>query len=154
MKDLFRIRLILLATLTVVAGPVLADVYMWQDADGTVHYGDKPGTREATKLDIQTRSTDKAAVTERYQERQSARLESNAASAERRATKEQQEADAAKQRAEKEARCEKARERLTSYINSRRLYRVDESGERQYLDDAQIDEARAKAEEAVTEHCN
>jgi hypothetical protein len=154
MSRLIRTSLIALGAMAFLAAPAFADVYMWRDADGTVHYGDKPGSEDAKKLDIETRPTDRAAVTKRYEQRQTARLESNANMAEQRSQAEQQAADAAAEREQKAARCEKARERLQSYINSRRLYRLDESGERQYLDDAEIAEARAKAEEAVNENCN
>ncbi|WP_405235605.1 DUF4124 domain-containing protein [Lentisalinibacter orientalis] len=154
MNGLIRTGLIVLGATFFLATPVTADVYMWRDADGTVHYGDKPGSEDAKKLDIETGQTDRATVARRYEQRQTARTESNAAIAERRASAEQQAADAAAQREQKAARCEEARERLASYINSRRLYRLDENGERQYLDDAEIAEARAKAEEAVNENCN
>jgi hypothetical protein len=154
MNGLIRTGLIVLGATLLLATPVIADVYMWRDADGTVHYGDKPGSEDAKKLDIETRQTDRATVARRYEQRQTARTESNAAMAERRAEAGQQAADAAAEREQKAARCEEARERLRSYVNSRRLYRLDESGERQYLDDAEIAAARAKAEEAVNEHCN
>ncbi len=154
MSRLIRTGLILLGASALLATPVIADVYMWRDADGTVHYGDKPGSEDAKKLSIETRPTDRGEVVKRYEQRQTARIESNAAMAEQRSQAEQQAADAAAEREQKAARCEEARERLASYVNSRRLYRLDESGERQYLDDAEIDEARAKAEEAVNEHCN
>lgn len=154
MSRLIRTSLIALGAITLLAAPVFADVYMWRDADGTVHYGDKPGSEDARKLDIETRPTDRATVAKRYEQRQTARTESNAAMAEQRTQAQQQAADAAAEREQEAARCEEARQRLQSYINSRRLYRLDESGERQYLDDAEIAEARAKAEEAVTEHCN
>jgi len=111
-------------------------------------------TVTSRKLDIETRQTDRATVARRYEQRQTTRTESNAAMAERRAEAGQQAADAAAEREQKAARCEEARQRLASYVNSRRLYRLDENGERQYLDDAEITEARTKAEEAVNEHCN
>ena len=38
-------------------------------------------------------------------------------------------------------------------LESRRLYRQDEAGERTYLDDAEREEARAKTEELIKETC-
>src|SRR6056297_796015 len=154
MNGLIRTGLIVLGATLLLATPVIADVYMWRDADGTVHYGDKPGSEDAKRLDIETRPTNRTEVAKRYEQRQTARIESNETMAEQRSQAEQQAAETAAEREQKAARCEEARERLASYVNSRRLYRLDESGERQYLDDAAIDEARAKAEEAVKEHCN
>ena len=63
----------------------------------------------------------------------------------------------AQARAEMEARaakCQESRARLESYLQAHRLYRQDEAGEREYLDDDQILEARRKAEEAIQEHCS
>jgi hypothetical protein len=39
-------------------------------------------------------------------------------------------------------------------LQSRRLYRTDENGERVYLDEAQRQEARQKAEKQITEFCS
>ena len=56
--------------------------------------------------------------------------------------------------AERAERCDKARARLERYLQSQRLYRMDENGERVYLDDAQRETARQKAEEQITEYCS
>jgi hypothetical protein len=154
MHRLIRTALIVLGAAVLHTAPVAAEIYTWTDADGTVHYGDKPGTTQATKLDIESRATDKVAVAERYSRRQAARTEQNEERAEQRASAEEQAAEAEAEREARQAQCEKARERLGRFVNARRLYRVDENGERQYLDDAEIDQARARAEEAVTRHCD
>ena len=39
-------------------------------------------------------------------------------------------------------------------VTSRRLYRESEGGEREYLSDTEIDEARARAQELVEENCS
>jgi hypothetical protein len=73
-------------------------------------------------------------------------------------TRSRREAEAqAQARAKMEARaakCEENRSRLESYLQSRRLYRENDAGEREYLDDEQILEARRKAEEAIQETCS
>ena len=74
----------------------------------------------------------------------------------RKETQSRQEAEA-EARTEMEARaaeCEENRARLESYLQARRLYRENEAGEREYLDDEQILEARRKAEEAIQETCS
>jgi hypothetical protein len=38
-------------------------------------------------------------------------------------------------------------------MNAHRLYREDDSGEREYLDDAEIDEARNKLTQQIAETC-
>lgn len=50
-------------------------------------------------------------------------------------------------------RCEAARQRAESYATSHRLYRTLPNGERQYLNDSEIDEARARAAADVETWC-
>ena len=76
------------------------------------------------------------------------RFEESAAAAEDEA------AEKAAAAAERTKACERARARLETYLQSRRLYRTDENGERVYLDDTERQEARQKAEEQITEFCS
>lgn len=55
---------------------------------------------------------------------------------------------------EREQRCVVARERVERYRNAHRLYRTGADGEREYLNDSQIDEARAKAAADVDNWCS
>jgi hypothetical protein len=77
----------------------------------------------------------------------------------RRAAKAEAEAEqqtAAENRAiaeENMAKCQTYRAKLKTMLESRRVYREDESGERSYLDEAQRAEARSKAEELIKETC-
>ena len=48
-------------------------------------------------------------------------------------------------REQRQKNCETARERQERYSLSRRLFRTNADGEREYLDDAAVAEARAKA---------
>jgi hypothetical protein len=50
--------------------------------------------------------------------------------------------------------CETARERLDRYNLSRRLFRTNAAGEREYLDDAAVADARAKAVADVQDWCD
>jgi len=58
---------------------------------------------------------------------------------------------AAKARADQ---CQKYRDQLETYVTSRRLYREAENGEREYLDDKEVQEARTKTEELIVEYCD
>jgi hypothetical protein len=55
--------------------------------------------------------------------------------------------------AEKERNCVAARERADRYSTSQRLYRTLPNGEREYLSDAELSEARAKADADVVNWC-
>ena len=61
---------------------------------------------------------------------------------------------AAQLRAERQKNCENAKEVQQRYTLSRRLYRTNAVGEREYLDDAAVAEARAKAAADVKDWCD
>jgi hypothetical protein len=54
---------------------------------------------------------------------------------------------------ERQKNCATARERLERYAVSRRLFRTNAAGEREYLDDAAVAEARAQATANVQDWC-
>ena len=143
-----------IAAMTVSMGAVANEIYKWIDADGNVHYEDRPtGAATEERLDLTYRATDRSSVQARVKSRvdaQTAREEakSTAAAAEQEAA---ENAAAEKQRSD---RCDRARARLESYLQARRLYRTDDNGERVYLDDSQSQEARRKAEEQIAEFCS
>lgn len=129
-----------------------SEIYKWTDEDGNVHYGDRPSADSAEQVAIVSRPTDN----ERIQDEAEARRLREAEEAERRAaeppgpTPEEQRAEAAA-RAEK---CASYRERLQKFVTSRRLYHEDASGERVYLDEQQMQEARARVQGQVEEYCS
>lgn len=55
---------------------------------------------------------------------------------------------------QRDAACRAANARLEKYSNARRLYRELPDGEREYLDDAELDAERADAARAVDELCS
>ncbi|HJR68776.1 MAG TPA: DUF4124 domain-containing protein [Gammaproteobacteria bacterium] len=57
-------------------------------------------------------------------------------------------------RGQRQKNCEIARERLDRYNLSRRLFRTNAAGEREYLDDAAVADARAKAVADVQDWCD
>ena len=138
------------------AGSALASetIYKWTDADGNVHYGDRPsGAPSEERLVLTYQRTDQTAVQGRIQARLDRQAERDEARAQREEDK-QEAADEAAAAAERQQACADARDRLDAYLESRRLYRTDANGERVYLDDAARDEAQRKAAEKVTELCS
>ena len=59
----------------------------------------------------------------------------------------------AEKEAERAKNCEIARERKTRYEQSHRLFKAGPNGDRQYLSDAEIDQARAQAAADVQTWC-
>ena len=142
------------AALTFAGGAMASEIYKWTDEDGNVHYEDRPtGAATEERLQLTYRRTDSSSVNQRIQarmNRQAERDEARSAAA----AAEQEAAESAAAAAERQQACERARARLETYLQSRRLYRTDENGERVYLDDAERQEARQKAEEQITEFCS
>jgi hypothetical protein len=138
---------VLLATLAL---PLYAaEVYRSQDADGNVVYSDRPGqgservfvaTPRISSTPRQPVATDPSATAGSSQP--------DALSGQIRV-----ERTPAEVAAEKERNCVAARERADRYSISQRLYRTLPNGEREYLSDAELDEARAKAEADVANWC-
>lgn len=143
----------LMLAVTTAGTAVAGDIFKWTDEDGNVHFGDKPvGGGETEKVAIQSRPTNP----ERVQAMVQSRAEAAAKAAEEEAaatppgpTPEELQAQA-DARAEK---CDKYREQLQRFVRSRRLYREDESGERVYLDEDEMQATREKAENRVQEFC-
>ena len=55
---------------------------------------------------------------------------------------------------QRDARCQEHRARLEIYLQARHLYRENEAGEREYLDESQTLEARQKVEELIQKDCS
>ena len=140
--------------LTLASGAMANEIYKWTDENGTVHYGDRPsGAATEQRLAMSYRRTDSGSVDKRVQARVEAKTAREEARADADAAEKEAEENAAIA-AERERKCERSRTRLETYLQSRRLYRTDDNGERVYLDDEQRSEARRKAEEQVAEFCS
>ena len=145
---------LVLAAAALATGATAGEIYRYVDEQGNVHYLDRPtGESGEQRMDITYARTSSASVSAQVK-RRSDYME--ALEEARKETQSRQEAEALA-RADMEARaakCDENRARLESYLQSRRLYRENEAGEREYLDDEQILEARRKAEEAIQETCS
>ncbi len=130
-----------------------AEIYKWVDADGSIHYGDRPsGDLTEQRMAIESRPTDPARIQQEIQARQEieAQAAELAAQEPRGPTREELRAQA-QQRTQK---CNMYRERMDRFTNSRHLYREDTDGERVYLDEMEMQEARSKVQGQVTQYCN
>ena len=142
-----------LMSLAMSTSAVAGEIYKWTDDDGNVHYTDTPMGDSSERLNLQSRDTNDAAVARQnaeLHERQLARAEAKAA--EQAAQPSQEELMAAAR--EKDEQCNKYRQRLTTMLQSRRLYREDDNGERVYLDEEEMAAERAKVQGQVEEYCN
>lgn len=138
-----------------VSSAVYADeIYKWTDEDGNVHYEDRPsGEPSEQRLQFSYNRTDSTTVDERVK----AQRDVENTRREARADKDAEDQTIAEERAAAEKKleqCQQYRASLKVMLESRRVYREDEAGERTYLDDTARAEARTKAEELIKETCS
>ena len=125
-------------------------IYKWTDAQGRVHYSDRPADADSGTLKIRPAPQPPQADMRERQTRQQKLL---------RAFEEERDLDrqkAAKAREEKRIRadnCASARQNLEAYRNARYLYDEDDSGERRILSHAERDQATEKMRQAVEYWC-
>lgn len=146
-------KIFALAVAAVLSAPAMSsEIYRWTDKEGNVHYGDVP-TEGSQRMAIQSRPTDPARVSAIRQASAEARAkrveEAEAAAAEGPSPEE-----VAAAAAEKAEKCTEYRARLEKMLYSRRLYRQDENGERVYLNEDEMLEARERVQNQVEEYCS
>ncbi len=133
---------------------IAGDIYKWTDAEGNVHYGDKPtNDAQPERVAIASQPTDPARIQASAQARtdtRTAKSEADAAAAAEGRTAE----DLQTQAAERAAQCTSVKAQMQQLVTSRRLYRQGESGERVYLDESESLAAREQVENQITEFCS
>lgn len=144
-----------LALLLLLVTPALhgETVYRWVDADGNVQYSDRPMTSAAQPVTVRVTPPSNSPRPPRATPATSPTAPSDGGSGDNPNAAESEE-DAAQAEAQRAENCEIARERLQRYVQSRRLYKALENGEREYLSDAEIDAARARAQADVESWCS
>ena len=130
----------------------VGQIYKWTDEEGNVHFGDKPVGEDTERVAIQSRRTNPERVQSQVQARADAAAK--AAEEEAAATPAGPTAEELQARLEERAKkCATYRERLQRFVQSRRIYREDENGERIYMSEEEMQEAREKVENQVQEYC-
>jgi len=154
MKNAQLFTFLALAAL-LLSGAALADgIYKWVDADGNVHYRDRPSGDPNEVIVPMSYSRSSTTVVQR--QRQSF-VDAEAARREQRAAREDADKAAAEQAAEQASRqkeCEAHRAKLETLLQANRIYREGPNGEREYLDAEQIQEARQRVEKLISETCS
>ena len=129
--------------------PASAQVYKWVDEHGTTHYGQRPPPgRKAEQIGerLANPAPPAAAARPDWKEQD---LEFRS----RRIKAEQAEARREQQQAADRRACNLARDNLAQMKVARRLYRLDEKGERVYASDAEHEAAVARQEAMVAQRC-
>jgi hypothetical protein len=132
--------------------PAAADVYRWVEKDGRVHFGDRPPPGSAERITVPVAPAPDAGLKHR---RLKQRRLLDAFEEER-----QLQGQAAKEAAQEAERrrqfCRQAQHRLRGIEASRRVYELDEHGNRAYRwwDDNEKQQATAEARQAVQQYCD
>jgi hypothetical protein len=147
--------------------PASAQVYKWVDSDGKVQYSDKPppSNVKAEKLNARARAADAPATGEDKGAAQKGSVKpAPKTAAEQDQAFRKRQLDAAKAQAEeakKQAQagdraenCKRAKAALANFEIGGRVTRIDEKGERVYMDDQQIAQETAKARAEAAAACN
>lgn len=147
-------RLIAVLSLAFVTASLSAgEVYRSVAPDGTVIYSDRPNGPGAEPVFVATRRPAPAPIPPAAAQPTAAAESATDALDEAEPVVDAQriQQELAEQRARN---CEIARSRAQNYSAAHRLYRQLPNGEREYLNDAEIDEARARAAADVEAWCN
>jgi hypothetical protein len=128
------------------------EIYKWTDEDGNVHYEDRP-TGDDVQLVAVSSNTDNSAVRASID----ARRARETARADARSKRDEDAQTAAEEQlaeAERAEKCQDSRSRMETYLTARRLYKEGDDGERVYLDESQIMDARSKAQDSIQKYCD
>ena len=148
-----KLLLALTVASTLCTSVLASEIYRYTDDEGNVVYLDRPsGDPGAERVSIASKPTNNDAVQASVQARNDAAANAALKKQEQNAGKltrtEERAAAAAKQQ-----QCETYRAQMSTVSNSRRLYRTDESGEREYLDESQSQETLNKIQALISENC-
>jgi len=171
MRDGRSKLLIALGVLLVTALPVQAEIYKWVDKDGTVKYTDTPppgGTKPLSTIGKKVVKPAASPAVEVPKESSMAvpaqakaeKKEDLSAEAQAKKKKEiediekKNKAELEAQAKKKQMNCTTARANYQTYSQGGRVYRTNEKGEREYVDDKGLAEGAAQAQRDMQEYCS
>jgi type IV secretory pathway VirB10-like protein len=158
--------------LSAVSGISHAEIYKWKDKDGKVRYTDTPppsnvrqeaiGRKKATNptgkepLSPVDSPATAAVPAVMPKEIESPRSAEDAAAEQRQRSAEAEKNNKKEKEAEakrKAENCTAAKANMQSYTQGGRVYKMNEKGEREYLDESGFKEGREKAQQEINENC-
>ncbi len=135
--------------LMLLSGGSSAQMYKWTDANGNVHFSDKPQPN-AQKLEIRTPGSSGIGTSNRQQRSQQELLKDLEYS---RRQREQEAARSAQQRQQQEQRCVQLRNRLRTYEDVDYVFYRDESGNKKRLSSDHKKQEEQKLRKQIEENC-
>ncbi|MBM4228071.1 MAG: DUF4124 domain-containing protein [Gammaproteobacteria bacterium] len=142
---------ILLVSGALPPGPKAAEIYRWVDEAGDVHFGDRPQTPSAQKVEVRQGGADDTAAREvRRLERTQRLLDEYAMEREER---ELTRAEAENEKVRRREQCDAASREQVELEYSAYLYTRDKDGNKIILPDSELEQRRKDVAARVAEFC-
>ena len=126
--------------------PLQAEIYRWVDANGQVHFGERPRLGAET---VEVRPQ----VIERDQRMRDGAADMQRLLEVRTAEREQRNAQLAERRQQQAARCRQLQQRLADFQRRTYWYEEDAQGKRVEVSPARVREAEAAVRQQIAEQC-
>lgn len=136
-----------LLCLLLLPGLAAAEIYRWTDANGQVHFGQRPAVAGAEKVEVKPQVVERDQLTREREERTNRFYDA------RREEQAQASQVAAERHAKRAEECRQLRGRLAAIPEGRSYYRNAADGQRSYYSDEQVDNARQQLQSRVAERC-
>jgi len=154
-------RILIAMAFLLAAGTAGAQMYRWVDKDGKVRYGDTPppgaktssikapppGAAAPATASKDAKDAKKGPLTPAEQEQEYRKRQDEAKKASEKSEKDKQ------AQAEKNDACERAKDYMQTLASGQRVQRTNPSGERYYMDENQVAQEIAKAQQSVQKSC-
>lgn len=142
-------RILLLCACLVAPCALAQQMYKWVDEKGVTHYSETPppdGTKGASKIEVKTPTPDRA-PTDNWRERE-------AQSKERRAKQGvQDEQERMKEDSQRASNCRRAQRQADTMTHPGSIYRLNEKGERVFMEDKERAAKLDEAQQDVARYC-
>jgi hypothetical protein len=130
--------------------PASAQVYKWVDEKGVTHYGERPPQGKSAQ-EVEQRLANPGPAPGKAA--QPSWKEQDLEFRRRRIETEQADAKTRQREASQKQACNQARDQLAQMKSARRVYRLDEKGERVFQSDDERNASIARLEQLVSENC-
>lgn len=137
----------LLVVLLLVPAMASAQIYRWTDAQGRVHFSERPGGAGAEQVEVRPQVVERDAATREREERSQKYFDA------RRDEKAQAQSRAASSRAERNKECGKLRHQLSQIERDGRYFTTDAKGERSYISADEVEAARSRLSSRIAARC-
>ncbi|MGB4073587.1 DUF4124 domain-containing protein [Pseudomonas sp.] len=137
-----------LLCLLLLPGLAAAEIYRWTDANGQVHFSQRPTAAGAEQVEVKPQVVERDQLTREREERANRFYDA------RREEQAQASAEALKRQAERQEECAKLRNSLAEIPEGYSYYRSEADGERSYYSDEEVDTARQQLQSRVSERCS